>query len=121
MINYFKIFFSCFCFSCILLFGVEPDIRINDVENDSLYDKAVDFRLKKDLNNSLKILSEIKCCHLKANYTIAEIYLNDFRNYNISLDVVDASKIFLNKLKGITEPEKKRKIIGKQFINVFDR
>ena len=29
------------------------------------------------------------------------------KNYNISLDVVDASKIFLNKLKGITDPEKK--------------
>ena len=43
------------------------------------------------------------------------------KNYNISLDVVDASKIFLKKLKGITDPEKKRKIIGKQFIKVFER
>ena len=43
------------------------------------------------------------------------------KNYNISLDVVDASKIFLDKLKGITDPEKKRKIIGKQFIKVFER
>ncbi|MDC2965868.1 glutamine-hydrolyzing GMP synthase [Alphaproteobacteria bacterium] len=43
------------------------------------------------------------------------------KNYNISLDVVDASKIFLNKLKGITDPEKKRKTIGKQFIKVFEK
>ena len=43
------------------------------------------------------------------------------KNYNISLDVVDASKIFLNKLKGITEPEKKRKTIVKQFIKVFEK
>ena len=51
-----------------------------------------------------------------------EIIKNLFiKNYNISLDVVDASKIFLNKLKGITDPEKKRKIIGKQFIKVFER
>ena len=42
------------------------------------------------------------------------------KNYNISLDVIDASKIFLKKLKGVTDPEKKRKIIGKQFIKVFE-
>ncbi|HPB47424.1 MAG TPA: glutamine-hydrolyzing GMP synthase, partial [Exilispira sp.] len=32
---------------------------------------------------------------------------------------VDASKLFLNKLKNITEPEEKRKIIGKLFIDTF--
>ncbi len=34
---------------------------------------------------------------------------------------VDASKIFLKKLKRVTDPEKKRKIIGKQFIRVFEQ
>ncbi len=33
---------------------------------------------------------------------------------------VDASEIFLEKLKGIDDPEKKRKIIGHTFIEVFD-
>lgn len=33
---------------------------------------------------------------------------------------VDASERFLQKLKGVTEPEKKRKIIGKEFISVFE-
>ena len=33
---------------------------------------------------------------------------------------VDASKLFLSKLKGVSDPEKKRKIIGKTFIEVFD-
>lgn len=37
------------------------------------------------------------------------------------LRVIDASKQFLGKLKGITEPEKKRKTIGKEFIKVFDK
>ena len=96
MTNYFKIFFSYICFLCTLLCGAEPDIRINDVKNDDLYNKAVDFRLKEDLNNSLKILFEIKCCHLKSNYTIAEIYLNDFRNYNISLDYFNEVISFLD-------------------------
>jgi GMP synthase (glutamine-hydrolysing) len=37
------------------------------------------------------------------------------------LKVIDASKIFLGKLKGVTDPERKRKIIGRTFIEVFDR
>lgn len=32
---------------------------------------------------------------------------------------VDASKLFLERLKGVTDPEQKRKIIGKSFIDVF--
>ncbi|CAI4048703.1 GMP synthase (glutamine-hydrolyzing) SKDI_13G3470 [Saccharomyces kudriavzevii IFO 1802] len=39
----------------------------------------------------------------------------------INLDVVDASEEFLTKLKGVTDPEKKRKIIGNTFIHVFER
>ena len=44
-----------------------------------------------------------------------------FRNhFKIGLRYVDASKLFLNKLKGVTDPEKKRKIIGKEFIKAFE-
>jgi GMP synthase (glutamine-hydrolysing) len=38
----------------------------------------------------------------------------------LKLDAVDASARFLSKLAGVTEPEKKRKIIGGEFIAVFD-
>ena len=34
----------------------------------------------------------------------------------LNLKVVDASKLFLGRLKGVSDPEKKRKIIGKTFI-----
>lgn len=40
--------------------------------------------------------------------------------YKINLKVVNASKLFLKRLKGVTDPEKKRKIIGKTFIKVFE-
>ncbi len=44
-----------------------------------------------------------------------------FRNmYHLNLDCVDASKRFLTKLKGVTDPEEKRKIIGKIFVEVFE-
>src|SRR5438132_1264781 len=38
----------------------------------------------------------------------------------LRLVAVDAAERFLNKLKGVTDPEKKRKIIGNEFIAVFD-
>jgi GMP synthase (glutamine-hydrolysing) len=42
------------------------------------------------------------------------------RHFHMNIICVDASKRFLKKLKGITDPEKKRKIIGNEFIHVFD-
>jgi len=38
----------------------------------------------------------------------------------LDLTVVDAKKRFLDKLAGVTDPEKKRKIIGEEFIRVFE-
>ncbi len=44
-----------------------------------------------------------------------------FRGQGIQLDYVDASESFLGKLRGVTDPERKRKIIGEEFIRVFER
>ena len=44
-----------------------------------------------------------------------------FKNrYKLNIKLINASKIFLKKLKNITNPEKKRKIIGKLFIKIFE-
>jgi GMP synthase (glutamine-hydrolysing) len=40
-------------------------------------------------------------------------------HFKINLRVVDASRLFLDALKGVTDPQQKRKIIGKTFIDVF--
>ncbi|MEW6065674.1 MAG: glutamine-hydrolyzing GMP synthase [Bacillota bacterium] len=51
----------------------------------------------------------------------AQQVVNTFRNqFNIKLVHVDASERFLGKLKGVTDPEQKRKIIGTEFIRVFE-
>lgn len=42
------------------------------------------------------------------------------KQFNINLVHIDASHRFLSKLKGITDPEDKRKIIGEEFIRVFE-
>jgi GMP synthase (glutamine-hydrolysing) len=41
--------------------------------------------------------------------------------YHINIHRVDASEHFLGKLKGVTDPEQKRKIIGREFIAVFEK
>ncbi len=47
---------------------------------------------------------------------------NVFRlNLGMNIIYVDASKRFLHRLKGITDPEVKRKTIGKEFIKVFEK
>lgn len=40
--------------------------------------------------------------------------------FDMNLIRVNAQERFLNKLKGVTDPEKKRKIIGEEFIRVFE-
>ncbi|MFY8094454.1 MAG: glutamine-hydrolyzing GMP synthase [Niveispirillum sp.] len=51
----------------------------------------------------------------------AEQVVTLFRDhYNIPLVHVDASDLFLGQLEGVSDPEQKRKIIGRLFIEVFD-
>ena len=51
----------------------------------------------------------------------AERTLNVFqKNLGMNIIYVDASDRFLNRLKGITDPETKRKVIGNEFIQVFE-
>jgi GMP synthase (glutamine-hydrolysing) len=42
------------------------------------------------------------------------------RHFHMNIDFVDASERFLRKLKGVADPEKKRKVIGNEFIRVFE-
>lgn len=43
------------------------------------------------------------------------------KNYDLNFIRVNAKERFLNKLSGVTDPEKKRKIIGEEFIRVFEQ
>jgi GMP synthase (glutamine-hydrolysing) len=61
------------------------------------------------INNGLLRLNE----EIRVQETFRE-------NFHIKLHYIDASERFLNKLKGVTDPEQKRKIIGNEFIYVFE-
>ncbi|MFH1263475.1 MAG: glutamine-hydrolyzing GMP synthase, partial [Pseudomonadota bacterium] len=46
----------------------------------------------------------------------------EFRNhFRVDLKVIDAATLFFDGLRGVEEPEKKRKVIGKLFIDVFEK
>jgi GMP synthase (glutamine-hydrolysing) len=50
-----------------------------------------------------------------------EQVISEFRDtFHVPLVAVDAEPRFLDKLRGVTEPERKRKIIGAEFIRVFE-
>jgi GMP synthase (glutamine-hydrolysing) len=52
----------------------------------------------------------------------AEMVQQVFRDaFHINLDYVDAEEEFLTALKGVSEPEAKRKIIGNLFVEIFEK
>jgi GMP synthase (glutamine-hydrolysing) len=74
-----------------------------------LIHKAIGNRLKCIfVNNGLLRLNEEK--------EIDEMFKNNFK---LNFSLVDAAESFLNKLKGVEDPERKRKIVGEEFISVF--
>ncbi len=51
----------------------------------------------------------------------SEDVVRTFRGaFSMRLDSVDATDRFLSRLRGVTDPERKRKIIGKLFIDIFE-
>jgi GMP synthase (glutamine-hydrolysing) len=48
---------------------------------------------------------------------IKKIFRN---NFHLNLAYVDRGKRFLGRLKGVTDPEQKRKLIGEEFVKVFE-
>ncbi|EHK48869.1 hypothetical protein TRIATDRAFT_297650 [Trichoderma atroviride IMI 206040] len=76
-----------------------------------LMTEAIGDRFKAvHIDNGLMRLNESK----KVKETLKE-------HLGINLTVVDGTELFLERLKGITEPEKKRKIIGETFIDLFEK
>jgi len=55
---------------------------------------------------------------MRESEQIVELYRD---RYHFNLKYVDATDEFLSQLRGVTEPERKRKVIGKAFIDVFER
>ena len=68
---------------------------------------------------------QLHCIHINnglMRMDESESVVRTYRDtFAMKLDYVDATKLFLTKLKGVTDPERKRKIIGKTFIEIFEQ
>jgi len=68
--------------------------------------------------------NQLHCVHINNGLmrkNESEQVVKTFRDmFHINLTSVDATDIFLSRLVGVSDPEKKRKIIGKTFIEVFE-
>ena len=74
-----------------------------------LIHKAIGDRLKcVFVNNGLLRLNEEK--------EIEEMFKDNFK---VNFTSIDAGEAFLGKLKGVEDPERKRKIVGEEFVTVF--
>jgi GMP synthase (glutamine-hydrolysing) len=67
---------------------------------------------------------QLHCVHINNGLmrkNESQAVVETFRNgFHIDLSYVDATDIFLSRLSGIVDPEQKRKVIGKTFIDVFE-
>ncbi len=74
-----------------------------------LIHKAIGDRLKCIfVDNGLLRLNEEK--------EVEEMFT---KNFSVNFNQIDAKNQFLSKLKGVADPEKKRKIVGEEFIRIF--
>jgi len=68
--------------------------------------------------------SQLTCIHINNGLMRkgeSESVVKTFRdNYKIELDYLDATDVFLGELEGVQDPEKKRRIIGRLFIELFE-
>lgn len=117
--------------------GAEKEWDISDIVKNILDEIKQKIGNKKaviglsggvDSSTAAVLVSEISKENLTAVYVDTglmrhketEFIEQEFSKYNLNLKIVKAEDRFFNALKGITEPEEKRKIIGKLFIDIFD-
>jgi GMP synthase (glutamine-hydrolysing) len=89
---------------CALSGGVDSTVLavlLHKAIGDKLHCMHIDTGLMR-LNESNKLMDLFK------------------QHFNMSIELINGSDTFLGRLDGVTDPEQKRKIIGKSFIDLFD-
>lgn len=100
--------------------------QIKTIRN-TVKDKKVLLALSGGFKSSLTaaileqaIGNQLVCAYVDTGLTLNDNPLRRIKEYlNLNIIEIDAKGNFLHKLKNITEPEEKRKIIGEEYIKVF--
>lgn len=84
--------------------------------------EVVDKRILKFINNYARLSSHLKLQidHGMLRKNEFEKVMEHYQGLGLNVIGVDASEKFFEDLEGVTEPEQKRKIIGRDFVEVFD-
>ena len=113
------------------LIGVEKKRIIMDLKN-TLKDRKVVCALSGGVDSSVTavlinkaIKNNLKCIMVDTGLLRKKEFHHSYKiftkKYKMNVKLINAKKIFIKKLNNISDPEKKRKIIGKLFIKIFEK
>ena len=113
------------------LIGVEKKRIIMDLKN-TLKDRKVVCALSGGVDSSVTavlinkaIKNNLKCIMVDTGLLRKKEFHHSYKiftkKYKMNVKLFNAKKIFIKKLNNISDPEKKRKIIGKLFIKIFEK
>ena len=113
------------------LLDVEKNRIVKDLQNKIKNDKVI-CALSGGVDSSVAavlihkaIKNNLKCIMVDTGLLRKNEFkysYKEFKNrYKLNVKLINSKKIFYKKLKNITDPEKKRKIIGSQFIKIFEK
>ncbi len=104
---------------------------INDIK-DKVKDNSVLMAISGGVDSSVAAVlihqaigNQLRCFFidhgLLRKNEVSEVMERFAKDYHINVECVDAKADFYHRLSGITDPEQKRKIIGKAFIDTFEK
>ena len=113
------------------LIGIEKKRIIMDLKN-TLKDRKVVCALSGGVDSSVTavlinkaIKNNLKCIMVDTGLLRKKEFHHSYKiftkKYKMNVKLINAKKIFIKKLNNISDPEKKRKIIGKLFIKIFEK